>query len=280
MQREIAKIDANFVLRKTLFWSIAIWLLPAGPIRAFQPDPAMLRRIFEEALKRRTQEFGRNDSHTAQASRDLGLFLQRNGDTAGARRVLAETVAIDDAVFGKGAAQTLEDVSALAAISPPAIAGPLLLRAAESPDASVAGPALSSLADLRATAGDRPGAAAYLRRALEKAEAVDGKDGTIVALLLNALALDVEPKEGAAYLERALQIDRTQLGDRDPNTIVTEVNLSRLWLAIGRRDDALCMARTALAAATATFGTNDARTQKIARELAALERPVSGPPRK
>ena len=268
------------MLRKILFWCIATWLTTAAPVRAFQPEPAMLRRLFEEALKRRTQEFGRNDSHTAQASRDLGLFLQRNGDTAGARRVLTDTVAIDEAVFGKSAAQTLEDVSALAAISPPAMAAPLLLRAADSPDASVAGPALSSLADLRTAGGDRPGAAVFLRRALDKAEAVDGKDGTIVALLLNSLALDVEPKEGAAYLERALQIDRAQLGDRDPNTILTEVNLSKLWFAIGRRDDALAMARTALASAQATFGPNDLRAQKIARELAALERPVSAPPRK
>jgi tetratricopeptide (TPR) repeat protein len=275
MQRQIAKIDANVVPRKTLLWCIALCLLQA-PLRAFQPEPAMLRRIFEEALRRRTQEFGREDSHTAQASRDLGLFLERNHDTAGARRVLTDTVAIDDALFGKSAAQTLEDVSALAAISPPAIAGPLWLRAAESPDASVAGPALSSLADLRTAAGDRAGAAVFLRRALEKAEAVDGKDGTIVALLLNALALDVDPKEGAAYLERALQIDRTHFGDRDPNTIVTEVNLSKLWLAVGRVDDARAMAQTALTAAQATFGPNDPRTQKIARELAAL----SGPPRK
>jgi len=264
------------VLRKTLFFCIAIWLLPAPSVRAYQPDPAMLRRLFEEALKRRTQEFGRNDAHTAQASRDLGLFLQRNGDTAGARRVLTDTVAIDDAVLGKTATQTLEDVSALAAISPPAVAGPLLLRAAESPDASVAGPALSSLADLRAAAGDRAGAAAYLRRALEKAETVDGKDGTIVALLLNALALDVEPKEGVAYLERALQIDRTQLGERDPNTILTEVSLAKLWFATGRVDEARAMSRTALTAAQAAFGPNDPRTQKIAREAAA----VTAPPRK
>jgi len=214
----------------------------------------MLRRMFEESLRRSTQEFGRNASHTAQASRDLGLFLQRNGDAAGARRVLADTVAIDEAVFGKSAPQTLEDVSALAAVSPPALAGPLLQRAAESPDAAVAGPALSTLADLRIAAGDRPGAAAYLRRALEKAESLEGKDGTIVALILNTLALNVEPKQGAAYLERALQIDRAQLGERDAATILTELNLSKLWLAVGRVDAALEIASAALAASQSAFG--------------------------
>jgi hypothetical protein len=232
----------------------------------------MLRQMFEEALKRRTQEYGRNDSHTAQASRDLGLFLQRNGDRAGARRVMTETVAIDDAVLGKSDPQTLEDVSALAAVSPPAVAAPLLQRAAESPDATVAGPALSTLADLRSAAGDRAGAAVYLRRALEKAEAADGKDGMIVALILNALALDVEPKVGVTYLERALKIDRSLLGERDPATILTEENLSKVLLAAGRVDDSVDMARAALAASEAAIGPNDARTRKCARELAALLR--------
>ena len=208
-----------------------------GLVQAFQPDRAMLRSIFEEALRRRTEEFGRNDPHTAQASRDLGLFLQRNGDRASARHYLADTVAIDEAVFGKSAPQTLEDVSALAAVSPPAVAGPFLERAAESTDPIVAGPALSSLAELHKAAGDRAGAAVYLRRALEKAEAVDGKDGTIVALILNALALDVKPDEGIPYLQRALAIDRARLGDRDPATVLTAVQLSKLLVAAGRVDD-------------------------------------------
>jgi tetratricopeptide (TPR) repeat protein len=246
-----------------------IWLVSAALVPAFQPDRAMLRQMFEESLKRRMEEFGRNDSHTAQASRDLGLFLQRNGDVAAARRVLAETVAIDEAVFGKSVGQTLEDVSALAAISPAALAGPLFQRAAESTDPIVAGPALSSLAELRTAAADRAGAAAYLRRALEKAEAVDGKGGATVALILNTLALDVEPEEGIAYLERALQIDRTQLGERDPATILTAVNLSKLLLAARRVDDALAIARRALNAAEAAFG---AGHPGAADALAALAR--------
>lgn len=240
--------------------------MPAG--RAFQPDRAMLRRMFEEALRRRTQEFGRNDSHTAQASRDLGLFLQRNGDAAGARRVLTETIAIDEAVFGKNAAQTLEDVSALAAASPPALAGPLWQRAAESPDAAVAGPALSTLADLRIAAGDRTGAAAYLRRALEKAESAAGKDSTIAASILNTLALNVEPKEGVGYLERALVIDRAQLGERDVATILTELNLSELLLAAGRADDAMETARAALAASQSAFGAAHPGTADALAQLA------------
>jgi hypothetical protein len=42
---------------------------------ALQPDSAMLRQIFEDSLARRQLEFGANDARTAQAGRDLGLFL-------------------------------------------------------------------------------------------------------------------------------------------------------------------------------------------------------------
>jgi tetratricopeptide (TPR) repeat protein len=239
----------------------------------------MLRQMFEESLARRTKEFGRNDAHTAQASRDLGLFLERNGDAASARRVLTDTIAIDDAVLGKTDPQTLEDVSALASVSPPALVAPLLRRVAESTDPAVAGPALSTLADQRSAAGDRVGAAAYLRRALEKAELVDGKDGPIVALLLNALALDVDPKEAVPDLERALQIDRAKLGDGDRNTQVTAVNLSQALAALARstrakgdKVEAERLYRQALQLAQAVLGPNDARTRTDARELGAVLR--------
>jgi Tetratricopeptide repeat len=239
----------------------------------------MLRQMFEESLARRTKEFGRNDAHTAQASRDFGLFLQRNGDAAGARRVLTDTVAIDEAVLGKTDPQTLEDVSALAAVSPLAQAAPLLRRVAESTDPAVAGPALSTLADQRSAAGDLPGAAAYLRRALEKAEMVDGKDGPIVALLLNSLALDVDPKQAIPYLERALAIDRTKLGDGDQSTLVTEINLANALAALARATrakgdnaEAERLCRQALQITQSVLGPNDPRTRSEARELAAVLR--------
>ncbi len=248
--------------------ALILCFLLTGPAPAFQPDRAMLRRLFEESLTWRTQEYGRNDARTAQAARDLGLFLERNGETLAARRALTETIAIDESVFGKSAPQTLEDVSALASISPPAQAGPLLRRAAESSDPSVAGPALSSLAELRAGAGDRAGAAAYLRRAVEKAETVDGKEGSIVALLLNTLALNVDLKEGITQLERALRINRANLGEQDAQTVLTEVSLSRLLLASGRIDDALEMARAAVSASEATFGAGHPGTAGAVTALA------------
>jgi hypothetical protein len=94
----------------------------------------------------------------------------------------------------------LEDVAVLASVSPRVEAEPLLRRAAESTDPMVAGPALTSVAEMRKAAGDRAGAAALLRRAVEKAESVDGKDGLTVALILNALSLVVEPKDAIVLL--------------------------------------------------------------------------------
>src|ERR1035438_3614240 len=142
----------------------------AAMASAFQPDTAMLRRLYEEALSRRQLEYGAADARTAQAARDLGQFALRVGEKPSARRALAEAVRIDEKAFGPAAPQTLEDVATLASLSPPAAAEPLLRRAVESPDATVAGPALTSLAELRKAAGDRAGAAALYRRALEKAD--------------------------------------------------------------------------------------------------------------
>ncbi len=61
----------------------------AGVLCAGQPDPAMLRRLFEEGLARRRQQYGASDARTARAASDLGLFLRGQGDAAAARPALA-----------------------------------------------------------------------------------------------------------------------------------------------------------------------------------------------
>ncbi|HVV43877.1 MAG TPA: tetratricopeptide repeat protein [Bryobacteraceae bacterium] len=154
---------------------------------AFQPNRAMLRSLFEKALAERIAEYGANDVHTAQAQRDLGLFLQRSGEKLAARKALTEAVRIDEIAFGRTAPQTLEDVASLAAVSPVLQVEPLLKRAAESADPTIAGPALSDLAEIRRNAGDHLGALTYLRRALEKAEAVEGPGGSIGSMLRQAI---------------------------------------------------------------------------------------------
>src|ERR1051326_8073689 len=156
---------------------------------ALQPDPAMLRRIYEEALARREQQYGAKDARTAQAARDLGMFLAREGQAADAHRALTRAVEIDEALHAE---LTLSDVAELAAVSPPDEAEPLWKRSAESKDTPLASRALAALGDLHARAGDRAGAAGFYRRALAKEEAVNGKQSETVALRLNALAHVVE----------------------------------------------------------------------------------------
>src|SRR5262249_48903606 len=103
-----------------------------------QPDPAMLRRLFEEALARRERQYGMEDARTARAARDLGMFLAREGDGVGARKPLAEAVKIDETAFGPSGEQTLSDVAELARVSNGGEAAALWQRASEAKDAGVA----------------------------------------------------------------------------------------------------------------------------------------------
>lgn len=223
--------------------AVLLWIAAACAAPAFQPETATLRRLYEEALSRRQREYGSADARTAQAARDLGLFLFRAGDKLGARRAMADAVRIDEKAFGPAAPQTLEDAATLSSVSPPAEAEPLLRRAIESPDASIAGPALTSLAEIRKTGGDRADTAVLLRRALEKAEIVDGKDGLTVALVLNMLASVVSPKEGVPLLSRALEIDKAALGPSHPQTLSDVRKLAALLRETGRTSDATQLER-------------------------------------
>ena len=75
-------------------------IIHATQLFAFQPDNAAIRKLFEDALSRRIREFGEADSRTAQAARDLGLFLCRSGDTASAKRGMANAIRIDEKALG------------------------------------------------------------------------------------------------------------------------------------------------------------------------------------
>src|SRR5262249_1893848 len=100
-----------------------LWSMVA--LLAWQPDPAMLGKLYEEAFARKKQEYGAADPRTMQAARDLGLFLSRHGGAAWAEKVFAEIVRLDESASGANAGQTLADVASLANVSPPPAAGPL-----------------------------------------------------------------------------------------------------------------------------------------------------------
>jgi tetratricopeptide (TPR) repeat protein len=232
-----------------------------------QPGPAALRGIFEEGLARRRAEYGVFDARTAQAARDLGMFLSRHGEEADARTILDQVVRIDEKVFGADAPRTLADLAELAAVSPASQAEPLWRRASESADAGVAARALAELGRLRAVADDRAGAAVLYRRALAKEEQAGGKSSAGVALDLNALAKAVDAAEAIPLLERALIIDRRVLGSQHPETATTEANLAGLLADTPRNEEAIRLATNALVVFQQTVGPDHPRTAVAASIL-------------
>lgn len=243
-------------------------LLSLLPLIAFQPDPAMLRRLYEEGLAKREHEYGVQDPRTAGAARDLGLFLREWTDPASAHAPLAQALEIDQRALGPADPQTLADAANLASVSPPDEADRLWTRATQSPDAALAAKALAALGDLRESAGDKRGAAEFYRGALAKEEAASGKSGARVAVRLNALALVADPPDAIPLLQRALAINRRAWGERHPETATTEVNLSGELLATGHIAEAVRIGRLALGNFEATLGRDHPRTAAAASTLA------------
>jgi tetratricopeptide (TPR) repeat protein len=233
----------------------------------FQPGPAALRGIFEEGLARRRAEYGVFDVRTAQAARDLGMFLARHGEEADARNILDQVVRIDEKLFGSADPRTLGDVAELAAVSPAGQAEALWKRAAESSQSSVAARALTELGRLHALANDRPGAASLYRRALAKEEEANGRNSAGVALNLNALAKVVDAPEAVVLLDRALAIDRQILGSWHAETATTEANLAGLLADTPRNSEAIRLASEALEVFRRTVGPDHPRTAVAASIL-------------
>jgi Tfp pilus assembly protein PilF len=235
---------------------------------ASQPSPEMLRRLFEEERERNKEAHGSDDARTAQAARDLGLFLLRQGDASAARDALGETVRIDEKAFGPSAAQTLADITDLGRVSAPQEAEPLWERAAGSPDAKVAARALAFLGQSREIAGDSSRAAKFYRRALAKEEQSSGKESLEVAIRLNALSRVVDVAEGISFLDQAVAISRLRLGDRHAETASLELSLAGLLLKAGRSHEAEQSSRQALLIFEKTLGPDHPRTALAAMALA------------
>jgi tetratricopeptide (TPR) repeat protein len=224
-----------------------------------QVDLAALRRLYEENLARR---------HDAQAARDLGGFLQREGDVSGARAAFVQALRLDEGALGPAAPQTLSDTAEVAKLSPPQDAAPLWRRVAQSTDHSLAARALAALGNLRAAAGDTPGAVQFLRQALAREEAAGGRQSAGVAVRLNALAPLLPPLQGIPLLERALAINRKLLGDAHPETATTLANLAGLYLDTGRADEALAAANRAVTTLEDALGPDHPRVAPALSMLA------------
>ena len=80
-----------------------------------------------------------------------------------------------------------------------------------------------------------------LRSAVTQAEAVDGKEGPMVALVLNSLAAVAEPEEAVASLRRAVDIDRRALGPKHARTLQDVHTLASLLRRLGRAGEAAAL---------------------------------------
>ncbi len=212
-----------------------------------QPDPAMLRTLYQ-------QEFERHP--TAQAARDLGLFLRGHGDAAGAHDYLSRALLMDDEAASP---EALSDAVELAMVSPASEAAALLQRAAAGKDGALAARAFQTLGHLRDVTGDKPAAVECYRRALALRED---------AAVLEALAADLEPAQGIPLLERALVINRRKLGPRHPQYATTEASLAGYLLHAGRTAESVRMAREAMAIFEEALGPEHPRTATAATILA------------
>jgi tetratricopeptide (TPR) repeat protein len=235
---------------------------------AFQPAPTMLRAVFEEELARVTAAYGPADARTVRAARDLGLFLVRQRDLPAARAALTRVVGAVDA--------SLADVAELAAVSEPAEAEALWLRASASPDAAVAARSFGSLGDLRDRAGDRAGAIRCYRLALAREEAAAGRSDIRVAARLNTLALALEAREAVPLLERALRIVTDRAGRNTVEAASIQINLAPRLDTTGRREAAVRHAAEAVAIFDETLGPDHPRTVASRDYLRGLKPPNRG----
>jgi tetratricopeptide (TPR) repeat protein len=254
-----------------MLFTVIAWL-------AWQPDPSMLRQLYEEALQRKRQEYGASDARSLQAARDLGLFLSKQEDAAGAQKVFSEVVRLDDAALGANAGQTLADVAALANVSPPRLAEPLWRRASASPDPKLAARAFAALGQIRETAGDQAGAAGFYRQALTKEEAAldqatTNEDKARLAILIGGLVQVmseiVDPAEGITMLQKSLAIDRTVLGARHPETATVEASLAAALLDANRMDESVRVIGDAIPILEEALGEDHPRVAISAAILAA-----------
>lgn len=242
-----------------------------------QPNVAMLRGLYEQHLVEQQRDHGEFDARTAAAARDLGLFLRGHEDPAGAQAALARAVTIDERVFGAEASRTLADVADLASVSPLEEAARLFARASRSDDNAAASRAFAALGEMRASQGDREGAARYWGQALQKQEAAGGGESANAAVLLNLLGQTLAPVNAIPLLQRALAINRRLLGAQHPEVGATEQLLAAAMTSAGRAQEAVGPARDAVSILETKLGAGHPRTGTAVNTLADALRAAGKP---
>ncbi|MCC6591376.1 MAG: tetratricopeptide repeat protein [Bryobacterales bacterium] len=213
-------------------WAVVVLVL-------FQiPDPAgtaQFEPLYREEVARVERQYGATHPKAAQAVRDLALFVRGQGRPDEARDLLRRVVAIE---------AKPDDLLALAELSPPAEAGPLLERSLgikETPEAH------HRLADLLAGARQLEPAEKHYERAIAMYQAANRPEGGVALNDLGFLYENTERyKQAEALYRRALAAHQRVHGAKHPEVATTLNNLGSTLGAQGRFTEAEPLVRRAL----------------------------------
>jgi tetratricopeptide (TPR) repeat protein len=200
-----------------------------------------------ESLWRRAAE-GPNASVASKAWAALGEMRERAGDTRGAAAMYTKALEKEEAASGKDSSETAVRLNALALVSEPREAVPLLERAVaidrqrwgeKHPETATAE---SNLSGELLAAGRVPESVRLGAQALRNFEATLGPEHPRTAAAASNLA-DARRAAGdragaEALYRRALRIDEKAYGASNPETLNDVKNLADFLREIGRNRDA------------------------------------------
>ncbi len=234
---------------------LAFWLLQL-------PDPAntaQFEPLYRAELSAKESAFGKTDPRTLQAVRDLALYLKGHDRAEEARSLLRRLA---------GAKPTGGDLLALAELSEPGEALPLLERALS----------LEESGEARWRLGSAYAAAQQVEKAkaeYQRAAAIWEKEANPkVGVAWNDLGFIAETQErfpeAETYYRKALAAHQKRLGLKDPEVATALNNLGSVVGAQGRLPEAEGYIRKALAMFEETIGVAHERTASCAANLADL----------
>jgi tetratricopeptide (TPR) repeat protein len=219
---------------------------PDAPKLPAPADPATLRPLFEKALADNEKDFGGNDPRVARSAADLGLFLGKIGDSAGAETELRRALEIDQRNSAAQAAEDAENLGEVVAVSGRNTEALILFRQASAASVpKIAARAFASLAIV-----DPAHAEEYYGAAIDAEQRSEAPDSKRIAILLNNLALAVGQtknyKAAESLLRQALAIQAKNAGADSAAAASTLSNLGSLLESAGRHAEAERMEREAM----------------------------------
>lgn len=195
-------------------------------------DPAHADSYYRSALTAEEAASGPNHPRVAILLNDLALALKEKKDYQSAEPLLRRALAVQQKAYGQERYQTATTMGNLGNLlqamnrideAEHMLREALRIFEQKLPESAELATTCTNLADIVATKGDAPAAAALLRRTLSIDEAIYGmNDPEVAGDLTNLGGLLREagqPKAAQPLLERALAIYRAKLGPSSPEAL-------------------------------------------------------------